>query len=74
MAEHKFREFLRSKRWGVERDFRFVEDVKDDQQFPDVQSWEELEAFLRSRNASPESLDSARALWQLYERDAEKKR
>lgn len=69
MAEHKFREFLRTRQWSDNLlDFvDFAIDPSRDPDLPDPASWEELESYLRSRNSPDHAIESAKHIWGLYE-------
>ena len=65
MAEHRFKKFLKSKNWGLQRDQQFVKDALDDDELPDATSWEELKAYLLARNPKADT-DTAKAIWRFY--------
>jgi hypothetical protein len=46
----------------------FVYDALRDTDFPDIESWDELESYIRSRDpdTAPETLRAVQLLWQLY--------
>ena len=69
MTQQTFREFLaKGQPFGDIVDLHFVYDALRDPEFPDAESWQELEAYVRRRNpdAPPETLKAAQCLWQIY--------
>ena len=71
MVEHKFRAFLRSRRWSDNLlDFvDFAVNRDRDTELPDPTSWEELETYLKSRRAPQHASESAKHIWGLYVAD-----
>jgi hypothetical protein len=69
MARQTFAEFLaRGLPFGDVVDRSFVYDALRDTDFPDAESWDEVENYMRRRDpeTAPETLKSVRLLWQLY--------
>ena len=66
MAQHKFRDFLKSQRPDEWLDRRFVSHALGDGRLPDAESWEQLETYLYEYEAGPEALRAARYVWQQY--------
>jgi hypothetical protein len=68
MAQQTFKGFLaRGLPFGDVVD-RFVYDALRDSDFPDAESWEQIESYItrRRRDISPEAFKAAQSLWQLY--------
>jgi hypothetical protein len=53
MKSHKFRAFLKARRWNGNLYRRFVDDAEQDRSLPDAASWEQLEAYLKQCEADP---------------------
>jgi hypothetical protein len=69
MVRQTFAEFLaRGLPFGDVVDRPFVYDALRDADFPDAQSWHEVESYMRGRdpNTAPETLKAVQLLWQLY--------
>jgi hypothetical protein len=69
MARRTFADFLaRGLPFGDVVDRPFVYDALRDADFPDAQSWDEVESYMRWRdpNTAPETLKAVQLLWQLY--------
>jgi hypothetical protein len=69
MARRTFADFLaRGLPFGEVVDRSFVYDALRDPDFPDAQSWDEVESYVRRRDheAAPETLKAVQLLWQLY--------
>ena len=69
MAENKFKRYLMDGQpFGDIVDLPFVDDAVLDQNLPDAKSWEELEHYIKQRNpdVSPDTLDAAKHVWELY--------
>jgi len=68
MSENEFKKFVLRQKGSVRP---FVDDVAADADFPDAQSWDELEAYLRQRNPkiTEKMLGDARYLWDRYAKE-----
>lgn len=68
MIENKLKAFLLAQRGSVTP---FVDDVCQDDNFPDARSWDELEAYLRGQNPNitGKMLGDARYLWDRYTKE-----
>jgi hypothetical protein len=69
MARRRFVDFLaRGLPFGDAVNRAFVYDALRDTDFPDVESWDEVESYMRRRdpNTAPETLRAVQLLWQLY--------
>jgi hypothetical protein len=69
MARKTFADFLaRGLPFGEMVDRPFVYDALRDADFPDVESWDEVESYMRRRDPdpAPETLRAVQLLWQLY--------
>jgi hypothetical protein len=66
LAQHKFREFLQSRRPNDWLDRRFVGHALGDGRLPDAGSWRQLETYLNECEAGPEALRAARYVWEQY--------
>jgi hypothetical protein len=66
MAQHEFREFLKSQRPDDWLDRRFIGHALGDGRLPDAKSWEQLEAYLHEHEAGPEALRAAKYVWKQY--------
>jgi hypothetical protein len=69
MARLTFADFLaRGLPFGDAVDHAFVYDALRDTDFPDAESWDEVESYMRRRNpdTAPETLKAVQLLWQLY--------
>jgi hypothetical protein len=69
MGQHKFKAFLKKRRWTADLDRQFVDDAELDPRLPDAASWEQLEAYLREHEAVPNALAAARYVWEQYEKE-----
>jgi hypothetical protein len=69
MKSHKFRAFLKGRRWNGNLYRQFVDDAEQDRSLPDAASWEQLEAYLKQCEADPQALQAARYVWEQYEKD-----
>ena len=69
MELHKFKIFLKKRRWTDDLDRQFVDYAELDPMLPDAESWEELETYLNKHEAVPEALDAARYVWEQYEKE-----
>ena len=72
MAQQTFADFLaRGLPFGDVVDPPFVYDALRDPEFPDVQSWQELESYVRRRKpeAPPDTLKAVQHLWELYAKE-----
>lgn len=68
MSEHKFKAFLLSRQWSdILRDF--VDHAQTDDALPDAKSWDELEAYLKGKDAVESVIKSAEHIWGLYVAD-----
>ncbi len=65
MNEHKFKAFLRSRKWNENQSKKFVYDALDDSDLPDATSWEELEAYLV--RGHEDAIKEAKYIWDLYQ-------
>jgi hypothetical protein len=68
LAQQTFKDFLaRGLPFGDVVD-RFVYDALRDSDFPDAESWEQIESYITRRRSdiSPEAFKAAQSLWQLY--------
>lgn len=68
MGQHKFKAFLKRRRWTENLDRQFVDDAEADASLPDADSWEQLETYLNEHEAVPKALDAARYVWEQYEK------
>ena len=69
MARRTFAEFLaRGLPFGDVVDRPFIYDALRDTDFPDAESWDEVESYMRRRDpdTAPETLKAVQLLWQLY--------
>ena len=69
MSEHKFNTFLLSRQWNENQSKKFVDRALTDIGLPDVNSWEELEAYLMGCNTDEDTIEEAKYIWGLYEAD-----
>ena len=69
MKSHKFRAFLKVRRWNGNLYRQFVDDAEQDPSLPDLASWEQLEDYLNQCKADPQVLHAARYVWEQYEKD-----
>jgi hypothetical protein len=72
MAEQTFKEFLaKGLPFGDAVDHLFVFKALRDPDFPDANSWQEIEGHIQSSNPGddPVVLKAAQKLWQLYEKE-----
>jgi hypothetical protein len=69
MKSHKFRAFLKARRWPDNLDRHFVDDAELDPMLPDAASWEQLEAYLSQCEADHQALHAARHVWEYYEKE-----
>ena len=69
MAQQTFKDFLsEGLPFGDVVDRPFVYDVLRDPEFPDAESWQQIESYVRRHrpDTPPEALKAAQCLWQLY--------
>ena len=69
MARRTFADFLaRGLPFGDVVDHPFLYDALRDKDFPDTESWDELESYMRRRDpdTAPAMLKAVQWLWQLY--------
>jgi len=70
MAKMTFREYVNStKRYfkpSVQQNF--ITDARIDENFPDIESWDELDEYLKSHNAGADAFSGARIVWHNYDR------
>ena len=69
MAQQTFKDFLaEGLPFGDVVDRPFVYDALRDTDFPDAESWQEVESYMRRRDpdTAPETLKAVQLLWQLY--------
>lgn len=69
-----FREYIFSRRVTDTAVGDLIKDARADRSFPDVQSLDELLAYLRRRHACREAIAAARTLWSQYVRYVERQR
>jgi hypothetical protein len=72
-VKHDVRRLLaRGLPFGDVVDGPFVYDALRDPDFPDVQSWQELESYVRRRDADTpaDTLKALRSLWRLFEKES----
>ena len=60
------KEYLKHRRAADTPEGDFVADALRDPDFPDAKSWDELEGYLRRRNACPEAITAGRVVWRQY--------
>ncbi len=65
MSEHKFKAFLRSRRWNENQSKKFVDHALGDPDLPDAKSWKELEAYLV--RGHEDAAEEAKYIWELYQ-------
>jgi hypothetical protein len=73
MAQPTFADFLaRGLPFGDVVDAPFVYDALRDPAFPDVQSWQELESYVRRRDPDTpaDTLKALQSLWRLFEKES----
>jgi hypothetical protein len=73
MAEKTFADFLaRGLPFGDVVDGPFVYEALRNPEFPDVQSWQELESYVRRRDPDTpaDTLKALPSLWQLYVKES----
>jgi hypothetical protein len=68
-SQHKFKAFLKKRRWTDNLNRQFVDDAERDPMLPDAASWEQLETYLNQREAVPQALHAARYVWEQYEKE-----
>ena len=67
MAKNQsFRDYIKNRRITDTPAGDFVSDANNDQTLPDVQTWEELQGYLRGKTRHPEVIDAARTVWRQY--------
>ena len=59
----RFRDYLKAQQPEDTPEGDFIEDALRDADFPDAKSLDELELYLLHRNAVPEAMEAARAVW-----------
>jgi hypothetical protein len=72
MAQQTFKEFLaKGLPFGDAVDHPFVYKALRDPDFPDANSWQEIESYIKGTNPDddPEVLKAAQHLWQLYRQE-----
>jgi hypothetical protein len=69
MGEHKFKAFLKKRRWTNDLDRQFVDDAELDPMLPDAVSWEQLKTYLNEHEAVPKALAAAKDVWEQYEKE-----
>jgi hypothetical protein len=73
MAQQTFADFLaRGLPFGDVVDGRFAYHALRDPEFPDVQSWQELESYVRRRDPDTpaDTLKALQSLWRLYVKES----
>jgi hypothetical protein len=69
MAQQTFKDFLaEGLPFGDVVDHPFIYDALRDPNFPDAESWQEVEGYIRQHKPDmpSEALKAAQSLWQLY--------
>ena len=69
MAQNRFKAYLKERQpFGDAVNLPFVDHAVTDLHLPDATSWEELKGYIKRHNpdASTDTLNAARHLWQLY--------
>jgi hypothetical protein len=69
MGRHRFKTFLKKRRWSDTLVRHFVDDTEADASLPDAESWEQLETYLKEQEAVPKALDAARDVWEQYDKE-----
>jgi len=67
-----FREYIAKRQARENPQGDFVRDARDDARMPDVTSWSQLHAYLRSIRACPEAVDAGRLVWRSYQQALKK--
>ena len=66
MGEHKFKAFLRSRNWNQKQSRTFVDNALTQQDLPDTELWEDLEAHLKKYDSPPDTIEEVKYIWELY--------
>lgn len=61
-----FKDFMRNCDAGQDMRGDFLRDARADRQFPEVQTWRELESYLLRCGACEEARKAGRALWREF--------
>ena len=59
MSEHKFKDFLQSRKWNDNQSKSFVDQALGDPALPDVKSWKELQEYLEDKEADHKAIEEA---------------
>ncbi len=68
MSEHKFKDFLLSRRrqWNENQSKKFVDNALTQRDLPDTMLWEDLEAHLKKYDSPPDTIEEVKYIWGLY--------
>ena len=69
MGRHRFKTFLKKRRWSNTLARHFVDDAEADASLPDAESWEQLETYLKEQEAVRKALDAAMDVWEQYDKE-----
>ena len=65
----KFRDWVDAKRITSTPLGDFIQDAKDDCNFPNISSFDELESYLMKKGVCDEALEALKKAWRCYEKD-----
>ncbi len=66
MSEHRFKAFLRSRKWNENQSKGFVDHALDQKDLPDTESWDDLKNHLEGNKAVTRVIEEAEYIWDLY--------
>ncbi|MBC8285837.1 MAG: hypothetical protein H8E42_00030 [Nitrospinae bacterium] len=67
MSEHKFKAFLRSRKWNENQSKSFVDMALAEPTLPDTVYWEELKEHLEVNKTDAKTIEEVKYIWGFYE-------